>query len=92
MAAPADVIAEMRVLGIGSDVVDDRDEIPEENGVGEHAHARDEIVKNNQTIVEISKMADKMSDLVQEIRNTSRETDDRLLSVEEDLRILGLEE
>lgn len=92
MAAPADVIAEMRVLGINSDVVDDRDEISEENGVGEHVHARDEIAKNNQTIVEISKMADKMSALVQEIRNTSRETDDRLLSVEEDLRILGLEE
>jgi hypothetical protein len=92
MAAPADVIAEMRVLGIDSDVVDDHDEIPEKNGVVGHVNARDEIAKHNQTIVEISKMADKMSSLVQEIRNTSKETDGRLREVETDLRILGLEE
>jgi len=95
MAAPADVIAEMKTLGIGRDVDDDHDDIPEEsvtNGFPSRNASSDEVVKHRQTIVEISKMADKMSALVQEIRNTSRETDDRLRQMETDLQILGLEE
>jgi hypothetical protein len=95
MAAPADVIAEMKTLGIGKDVDDDLEEIPEESEVngfsGKHASS-EEVVKHRQTIVEISKMADKMSALVQEIRNTSKETDDRLRQMETDIQILGLEE
>jgi hypothetical protein len=95
MAAPADVIAEMKTLGIGKDVDEDHEDIPEESGVNGFSGklaSSEEVVKHRQTIVEISKMADKMSALVQEIRNTSRETDDRLRQMETDLQILGLEE
>ena len=92
MAAPADVIAEMNTLGISSDVIDEHDESPSEQGLNGHGQAYEEVAKHRQTIIEISKMADKMSSLVQEIRNTSKETDDRLLSIENDLMILGLEE
>lgn len=92
MAAPADVIAEMRTLGINSDAVDDHDELPGETSEDEHVHAQSEIAKHSQTIVEISRMADKMNNLLQEVRNTSKETDDRLRQVDIDLRILGLEE
>lgn len=94
MAAPADVIAEMKTLGIGSDVDDDYGDLPEENGVNGFSGDppfHGEVSKRRQTIVEISKMADKMSSLVQEIRNTTRETDERLRQMETDLHILGLE-
>ena len=94
MAVPADVIAEMKTLGIGKDVDDDYEELPEEsglNGFSGKTSSPDEVAKHRQTIVEISKMADKMSSLVQEIRNTTKETDDRLRQMETDLQILGLE-
>jgi len=92
MAAPADVIVDMIAISISSDTADDNDELPSEIGEDEHVYVQDEIAKHSQTIVEISRMADKMSNLLQEVRNTSRETDDRLRQVEIDLRILGLEE
>jgi len=92
MAVPADVIAEMKTLGIGEDADDEYGEYPNGNGSNGHEPAYEEVARHRQTIVEISRMADKMSSLVQEIRNTSRETDDRLLQMETDLRILGIEE
>jgi len=92
MAAPADVIAEMKTLGIGSDIDDEYGEYSDEKSSNGRDDTYAEMDKHRQTIVEISKMADKMSVLVQEIRNSSRETDDRLLQIETDLRILGLEE
>lgn len=94
MAAPADVIAEMKTLGIGSKASEEQSEDIESNGANgavEPFPYREEVVKHRQTITEISRMADKMSTLVQEIRNTTRETDDRLRQMEADLKILGLE-
>lgn len=94
MSAPADVIAEMRTLGIGGSIDDDCDDLPEEkgvNGFATKAPSAIEVAKHRKMVVEISRMADKMSNLVQEIRNTTRETDDRLRQMEADLSILGLE-
>jgi len=95
MSVPADVIAEMETLGIGKRASSRHDEESEGNGVnGSSARdpRREEVEKHRRTITEIAKMADKMSGLIQEIRNTSRETDDRLKQMETDLQILGLEE
>ena len=92
MAQPADVIAEMKTLGIGRDATDDHDGDTDESGLNGHSPIPEEVARHRRTITEISAMADKMSGLIQEIRNTSRETDERLRQMETDLKILGLED
>ena len=89
MAQPADVIREMNTLGIGGETSHERSG---SNGVSAPDPIGEEIVQQKKKLVEISAMADKMSDLIQQIRETAREADIALRDVEVDLALLRTEE
>lgn len=84
---PPDVAVEMKLLGIDDD--DRQTGSPRtRNGVNSET---DDIAHDRQAILEISKMADRMSLLLQETRNNTVEADDRLRKVEADLKLIALE-
>jgi hypothetical protein len=72
-----------------NDIVDE-DDIHTENENHPGGHMSLQAI-HSRTISEISAMADKMSDLIQEIRNVTKENEERLRSMELDLQLLGLE-
>jgi len=98
MAAPADVIREMETLGIGKENSStSSDSQPKSNGVnganGKHVETVAEgIARHKETVAKISKMADRMSANLQEVRETAREANDRLKQLEVDLALLDTED
>jgi hypothetical protein len=86
MSASPDALAEMEMLGLADPKPSDT---PSKlNGINsEH----DDIENDRRSILEISRMADRMSLLLQETRNINVETDERLRRVEEDLSLIALE-
>jgi methyl-accepting chemotaxis protein len=104
MAAPADVIREMEMLGIGEGTSSDADTpssgavpsngaAPSNGANGKHAESvAESIARQKEAVVNISKMADRMSASLQEVRDTAREANDRLKQLEVDLALLDTEE
>jgi hypothetical protein len=95
MAAPADVIREMETLGIGKEgSASSTDSRPKPNGAnGTHRESIAEgIARHKETVAKISRMADRMSAHLQEVRETAREADDRLKQLEVDLALLDTED
>lgn len=88
MSVLPDAIAEMQILGIDDAVDVPKDPAVKRNGINSE---RDDIENDRRAILEISKMADRMSLLLQETRNINVETDERLRMVEEDLSLIALE-
>jgi hypothetical protein len=87
MSASPDALAEMEMLGLADDL-EPSDTPSKRNGINsEH----DDISHDRQAILEISRMADRMSLLLQETRNINVETNDRLRQVEADLSLIALE-
>lgn len=106
MAAPADVIREMETLGIGKEnSSSSSDSHTKPNGTpvngatpinganGQHKETVSEsIARHKEVVVKISKMADRMSASLQEVRDTAREANDRLKQLEVDLALLDTED
>ena len=89
MSASPDAFAEMRMLGLDEDSdVAIKDAPTKRNGINSE---QDDIENDRRAILEISKMADRMSSLIQESRNINVETNDRLRQVEADLSLIALE-
>jgi hypothetical protein len=85
MPASPDAAAERKMIGLDDE--DDR----KPNGRNGINSERDDIAHDRAAILEISKMADRMTLLLQESRNNTVEADERLRKVEEDLKLLALE-
>jgi hypothetical protein len=88
MSASPDALAEMRMLGIDDGESVDSNVPTRRNGINSE---QDDIENDRRAILEISKMADRMSSLLQETRNINVETDERLRKVEADLSLIALE-
>jgi hypothetical protein len=85
MPASPDAAAERKMIGLD----DEDDRKPKgRNGINSE---QDDIANDRAAILEISKMADRMTLLLQESRNNTVEADERLRKVEEDLKLLALE-
>jgi hypothetical protein len=85
MPSPVDAAFEVAMLEIDDS---DRDVGSGRNGINSEAA---DIVADRKAIHEIALMADRMTLMVQEIRNTNVETDRRLQQVEADLKLIELE-
>jgi hypothetical protein len=85
MPSPVDAAFEVAMLEIDDS---DRDVGSGRNGINSEAV---DIVSDRKAIHEIALMADRMTLMVQEIRNTNVETDRRLQQVEADLKLIELE-
>lgn len=81
MPASPEAATEMKIL-------DFDDERTTSSGLNTEA---DDIIADRRSILEISKMADRMSNLLQETRKINVETDDRLRQVEADLKLIAME-
>lgn len=89
MSASPDVASELRMLGVDEDDGAVSKERPSgRNGISSE---QADIESDRRAILEISKMADRMSSLLQETRNINVETDERLRRVEADLSLIALE-
>jgi hypothetical protein len=85
MPSPVDAAYEVAMLEIDDD---EQDVGRGRNGINSEAA---DIVADRKAIHEIALMADRMTLMVQEIRNTNVETDRRLQQVEADLKLIELE-
>jgi len=85
MPASPDAAAERKMIGL------DDDDNRKPNGRNGINSEQDDIAQDRQAILEISKMADRMTLLLQESRNNTVEADERLRKVEEDLKLLAME-
>lgn len=83
MPASPEALIEMKILDL-----DEEKQSSGHNGINTEA---DDIAADRRCIQEISKMADRMSSLLQETRKTNVEADDRLRQVEADLKLIALE-
>jgi len=89
MPVSPDALVEMRMLGLDDDSGSStRNHASGRNGINSE---QDDIENDRQAILEISRMADLMSSLLQETRNINVETDERLRKVEADLSLIALE-
>jgi len=88
MSASPDAIAELRMLGLDDDEPSIASHPTRRNGINSE---QDDIENDRRAILEISKMADRMSSLLQETRNINVETDERLRRVEADLSLIASE-
>jgi len=85
MPAPIDALAQIDDIAIDEAV---QEASTKRNGINtEH----DDIAADRESIHEISRMADRLTSMLQEIRNNQVETDDRLRAAEADLKLLELE-
>ena len=85
MPAPIDALAKIDDHAIEEAV---HEASTRRNGINtEH----DDIAADRDSIQEISRMADRLTSMLQEIRNNQVETDDRLRLAEADLKLLELE-
>lgn len=87
MPVSPDALAEMEMLDLNDDTKPGVG-VSRRNGVNTE---EDDIANDRRSIHEISKMADRMSLLLQESRNINGETDDRLRQIEADLSLIALE-
>jgi hypothetical protein len=83
MSASPEALIEMKILDL-----DEEKQPSAHNGINTEA---DDIAADRRCIQEISKMADRMSSLLQESRKTNAEADERLRQVEADLKLIALE-
>lgn len=88
MSASPDAIAELRMLDLDGDLEVPRDIPTRRNGINSE---QDDIENDRRAILEISRMADRMSSLLQETRNINVETDERLRRLEADLSLIASE-
>lgn len=79
MSSSVDAMSEVEMLGLADE------------GVNSQKAEQADIAANRKAISQISQMADRMSSMVEEIRNNSVETDSRLRQVEADLKLIELE-
>jgi hypothetical protein len=88
MSASPDALAEIQMFGL-----DDSEHVgpsapAKRNGINSE---QDDIENDRRAILEISRMADRMSSLLQETRNINVETDERLRRLEADLSLIASE-
>jgi hypothetical protein len=88
MMPSPDALAERKMLGLEEDQDRPGKSPRGSNGINSE---QDDISQDRKAILEISKMADRMTSLLQESRNQTVEADERLRKVEEDLKLLALE-
>lgn len=86
MTVPADVIAEMAGLGIGEPCPQKRNG---SNGGSIADVTLEEIEAKRRRVAEIAKMADTMSRLVLEVRETTRELNETLTRISAEITSFG---
>lgn len=85
MSAPVDALAKIDQVVIEDAV---KKASTKRNGINTE---QDDIAADRESIQQISQMADRLTSMLQEIRNNQVETDDRLRAAEADLKLLELE-
>jgi len=86
MPAQVDALAEIDQIDLADDA---KDAATKRNGINTE---QNDIAADRESIQEISRMADRMTLMIQEIRNTNVEADERLRKVEADLKLIELEQ
>ena len=92
MSVPTDALSEMAVFDL--DVDGDTEDMPI---IGSSSHRNStsidsgDVLSSRRSIMEISRMADRMAYLLQETRNINVEADSRLRQLEVDLSLIALE-
>ena len=88
MSASPDALAEIQMFGLDDSEREGPSAPTKRNFINSE---QNDIENDRRAILEISRMADRMSLLLQETRNINVETDERLRRVEADLSLIALE-